>query len=208
MTTKYWIDRYDSGNVYAIKDDSNGIFQLFRDDIETGPWVFLEPESESWDWVHQLIFRQMKCTELQPEEIDDMNLPVLPESPSGPFPTHAERLGKGKEVSVWTFPNIANWVGDECEASVWVVLHEDIYETAFGDGKFIDFVNAFPTIVDAESLIESRKPGDYERYTIVSFTLRIKDSFILSDDFSPGTFEHYKFEQCLLAVERRLATNE
>ena len=199
---RYFEDVRDSGNVYATSGGVAGIFRLFNQDRETGPWTFLIPYTDGWDFTHQMIFRNFECEEISHDKFLAMNLPPpLPKEPEGPFLSHAENLGRGKRLPVKGYPHVSAWISSTSLATVWVVLHEDLYETMFGDGKFCDFSNAFISRELAVDWIKLRQPGQLDHYLITSFSVSQNGSEIYSEDFNPGHFEHYSFERCVDCIE-------
>ena len=186
----------DSGNLYAVDAESRGIFQLYRDKRSTGPWVFLAPETEAWDAVHQKIYRNGRATEVEPGTA----VPPVPPAPEGPFPSWAENLGKGRVLPAVRYPGVARWAGTR--GVVYVVLEEDSYESMFGDGCFRYLSDVF--VDRAEARRAAASAGKWQSMTVQSFTLKARDGYLYAPDFGPGLFEHYKLEEVLDKLEARL----
>lgn len=182
----------ESGNLYAVTAESAGIFRLFRDDRSTGPWTFLEPNTDAWDAAHQKIFRNGTVTEVTPEDM----VPALPEAPAGPFPSWAERRGQGKALAAADFPAVAGWLAGESgqAARVFVELYEDSYESMFGDGVFRYLRDVYRT-----QELPQEEPGGPSTwlYTYPVFTLMSDGERLFSPDFAPDDFEHYAFQEVL-----------
>lgn len=135
----------DSGNLLAVVNA--GIWRLFSNDRVTGPWTFFPRDSRQYDYFHQKIFRQHHAEVVYLPDLDPAP-PPLPPTPEGPFPTSAELLGQGARIPAGKYPNLARWIGAQQDHKrvVQVVLFEDLYESAFGDGRFLDFHRVFDEV--------------------------------------------------------------
>ncbi len=123
---------------------------------QSGEWEFCPPETKAWDYYHQMAFRQHKVEHCKFGEIVD-EVPSLPAEFPPPAKYHVkdpseksllDALPGGEPVRMVRrvlpgnrlFKKIC--AAPERRLPVYVVLHEDKYESAFGDGDFRYFESA------------------------------------------------------------------
>jgi hypothetical protein len=104
-------------------------------------WEFCPIGTRLWDWYHQAAFYAHRA-----EPTRALDHPELPPLPAGWPPDPATTRLDETESSVHAQPGGAIWRVVERaggELPVFIVLEEDTYETALGDGCFRDFRAAF-----------------------------------------------------------------
>lgn len=202
MTIEYY-ECYDSDNLYAVAD--TGFFMMFADNRHAGPWRFLPPSSEDYDYHHQKIFRQFKTRLLERSELPD-DLPPLPPPPKGPFPSWSQAQGKGRLFAAGEYPHLAALAAraDTTGIPVYVVLCEEHYESMFGDGKSLDLDGAFLHQEKAEGRIAEWAHNRMETRSLRQLTIRCVDGRLNSPDYDPGRYEHYQLGEVLARLERQL----
>jgi hypothetical protein len=87
--------------------------------------------------------------------------------------------------------------------AVFVVLFEDTYETALGDGEFHYFRDVFLTREDAQRYVD-RNASESERLHLRSMTLGLDHATFTFPEFTPQLFDRYEAEGVLAALEARL----
>jgi hypothetical protein len=119
----------------------DGVFRIFPDG-DDARWEFCPAGSKLWDWYHQAVWNTHKADPTSLAAHDD-----LPPLPSEWPPSAAITLNDPAEPSskhaahgtpLWTKVEAAGG-----RLSIFVVLEEDLYESAFGDGCLRDFRAAF-----------------------------------------------------------------
>ena len=78
-----------------------------------------------------------------------------------------------------------------------------LYESAFGDGEFHYFHEAFLTNEDAERYIEQNQ-GEWRRFYLRTMSIKLQQKAFVFPDFQPELFDHYKVKEVLKALEARL----
>jgi hypothetical protein len=161
------------------------------------------PNSPGWDETHQGIYRNSRVTTVTPDVA--AALPPLPEIPRGSFPEWEDHFLPAQPIPAARYPSVADFVSRANAATVtlFVVLCEDGYETAFGDGEFHYFKDVSVVREDAERLMD-RKPDEWERLHLRSMTVRLDHGSFAFPDFDARLFDRYKAEQVLAAWEARL----
>ncbi len=181
---------------------------VYRSFAEKKGWEFITPGSIHWDSYHQEIYRNFRYNHCETREIKD--LPPLPEVPDFKTISWHDNFQPEDPFNSADFPNIAQFLEKQPDHSlqIFFILHEDSYETVFGDGKFLYYDNkVFLSEKEAEAY--AMKNTSHEklgyRYYVRSFGIEIHGGTITSDDFEPELFEHYKMDYILLDLEALLA---
>ncbi len=106
-------------------------------------WQFCPPETETWDYYHQMVFRQHRAGCCNFSDIAD-EVPSLPAEFPPPAKYHVKDPSEESLLDVLPGNRLVKKIcaAPEKRLPVYVVLREDIYETAFGDGVFRDFESA------------------------------------------------------------------
>ncbi len=137
---------------------------------ESSAWEFYPPETGAWNYYHQMAFRQHKLDPCTFGEIAGQ----VPSPPTGhppPDPYHLKERGEASRLMALAGGALVNWArrllpggrllkkiraAPGRRLPVYVVLHEDRYESAFGDGVFRYF--------DSAHLDESAAKAHIDRY--------------------------------------------
>ncbi len=93
------------------------------------------------------------------------------------------------------------------DGQVFVVLREDRYETMSGDGLFRDFYTAFLSRKDADEFIQLKgkdKQAVWYRFSVKEFSVAIDGEELISPDFEPAMYEHYKITTVMETIEESL----
>ena len=86
---------------------------------------------------------------------------------------------------------------------MFVVLDEDIYETAFGDGEFHYFRDVFLTRHDAQRYMDQNQ-SEWHRFHLKTMAIKLEHKVFVFPDFQPMLFDHYDVKKVLTALEARL----
>lgn len=200
MDVKYYQD-IETDAVYACVGPMAGDALFVLRQPPSGEWEFLVPNSRAWDAAHQGIFRNSRVTAVKPEV--SAALPPLPAIPRGPFPEWKEHFLPGKPIPASRYPSAAHFLSSHGAVTLFVVLYEDTYETALGDGEFHYFKDVFVTREDAQRLLD-QKPGEWERLHLRLMTIKLDHGSFAFPDFDARLFDRYEAEQVLAAWEARL----
>lgn len=209
MDIKYFKD-FDTDTVYACAGPMavNALF-LLRHPLASGrQWEFLVPNSPAWDEIHQRIYRNPRVEEVRPGEFP-VPLPPLPETPRGPFPQWKDYFLPQQPLHATRYPSVAGFfeAGKREMVTVFVVLYEDTYETALGDGEFHYFRDVFLTREDAQRYMDQNRK-EWERLHLRPMAVQLDHAAFVVPDFNPQLFDHYKVEEVLAALEARLRGQE
>lgn len=121
---------------------AQGVYRCWlNDDPGQIRWEFCPPESKTYDFYHQKVFRQQRA-----DACDDDVRARLPPLPDGfPPPTALHVAEKAVPASVKPVGRVllAVRAAPAGRLAVFVVLSENSYESLFGDGVFRDFEAAF-----------------------------------------------------------------
>jgi hypothetical protein len=134
------IDWYelDSGAIVAVVL-SGGPSGLFILPVNATSWGWYPVDTDGWDAAHQRIFRQHRADRLGKAPA---HVPPLPMSVPALLPIDRDDLG-----AMGANASLMKWVAaaPSLNRTAFVVLEEDSYESAVGDGVFRDFIGCFPT---------------------------------------------------------------
>ncbi|MGD2171373.1 MAG: hypothetical protein PVJ78_05200 [Gammaproteobacteria bacterium] len=194
---------------FAVPDyGTNGIFKLNMYKPGDKQWQYLPPHSEEWDSAHQYLFRNNNAIEISPFG-GHCNLPELPLVPDPPPEGWKEHFREKAHAKVSEYPLLMSLLSGKTSRrkSIYILLHEDRYETSFGDGKYHYLAGVFG---DREAFQEQKsareaKAGVWDAYHDRYFTLEWDDDFYFSNDFEVKIFEHFTFEEALKSLERGLS---
>jgi len=205
MKVKYFKD-IDTDAVYACIGPMgvNAVFRLRRPLASDASWEFLVPNSPIWDAVHQCIYRNPRVEEVSPDEFQP-RLPCLPEIPRGPFPEWREYFLPEQPINASQYPSVTKFLkGEEDESVVvFVVLHEDSYETMLGDGEFHYFGDVFLNREEAQDYTDQNR-GEWSRFHLRTMSVKLDHDVFIFPDFRPERYDHYKAEEVMEAMDARL----
>ena len=211
---------YRSENLILGFCGSSGMRGVYRFWLgQSDNWQFCPSETKDWDYYHQMVFRQHKAENCEFSDIAG-EVPTLPAEFPPPARYHVkdpsgksllELLPGGALVRMTRrvlpgsglFKKVC--AAPEGRLPVYVVLQEDIYESALGDGIFRNFESAHldeqaaRTHIDQYQYQPDEKTEFYIRtvYLIVSgWTLALDTR---NCDLSP--YDHFTKKQVVRDLE-------
>ncbi len=199
----FYQDWSDETMVFAARGlfAHDGLFIAYLDDTEP-EWEFLVPESPRWDSFHQQIFSAHRAVGLGPSELPP-SLREVPPMPPGPYPSAASYLTPKGAIPASRHPLTAGWAADGGE--VFVVLHEDLWETKRGDGAFHYLHKVF--LSEAEARAEMAAGAtEWSAFHLRTVAVRVVDGVFDFPGFSVETFDQHRPEQVVAALEGRLTS--
>lgn len=156
---------------------------------EAPVWRWHPYDSDRWDAVHQAIYRNHRAEVL---DGPPAGAPPLPEPGPRTVP-HRDDPG------AWaTDPRLIRWVGEA--RSAWLVLHEDLGESSFGDGVFRYVVGCFPTEQQALEAPVSAGCGRHLR----RIALRVSDGRLQAAGERLHFADRYAMPDVLADLARRI----
>jgi len=195
---EFFDDTWDSSN-YLVCFNRYYIYAIRPEDLEP-QWKFLQPESVSWDAVHQRVYRNFRTDPISRDKLPD-NLPPPPDSiapellipPSSPPEKMFLRVD---------YPKLDKRLLERDGAmAIYLVLQEDLYESAFGDGVFHYPEKVVFSDVEAYSL---KAASD----SVYAYHVRAGLVWIDRDRICCGVpgrlFDHFSDEDLLRMAETKL----
>ncbi len=179
---------------------TQGVYRFWLGESER--WGFCSPETKSWDRYHQKVFLQGKADDCKFSDIVD-EVPPLPTE----FPPPAKYHVKDpSEKSVRPSDELLKKIraAPDERLPVCVVLYEDSYESALGDGIFRYFESAHLDDEAAKAHIDqyyaSKKWSElYLRK--VYLTLSVGSLALVTEDSNLSPFDHFTKEQIVSDLE-------
>lgn len=136
MTVTFYEDLSTTGRYFAVVG-TRDLLLLQDPGTQQARWVLLHPQGCLWDSTHKLIYQTMKAAAIDVIEVPPPVPPVFDREHAPP--DNVEPPPKpAPPVLAADHPAVARRVGDDTEPAlvVFLVLEEDAYETAFGDGTY------------------------------------------------------------------------
>jgi hypothetical protein len=202
---KYFRD-IDTDAVYACVGPMGAyaVFCLRPPLTDEASWEFLVPDSPIWDATHQKIYRNPRVEEVNPDEFRP-RLPPLPEIPQGPFPQWREYFLPELPIDASQYPAVTKFlrVQEDEMAIIFVVLHEDSYETMLGDGEFHYLGDVFLNREEAQDYMDQDR-GEWSRFHLRTMSVKLDHGVFIFPDFRPERYDRYQAEEVLKALETRL----
>jgi hypothetical protein len=202
VEVKYFKD-IDTDAVYACVGPMgvNAMFRLSRPLANDVTWEFLVPSSPIWDAVHQRIYRNPRVEAVTAQE-SEPPLPPLPDIPRGPFPEWKEYFLPERPIDVSRYPSVGRFLRGQRKGrvTVSVLLHEDRYETALGDGEFHYFQGVFLSGEEAQSYMDQNR-GEWDVLHVRTMSIQLEHGKFTFPDFSPERYDRYRAEEVLEALE-------
>ncbi|KAF0244645.1 MAG: hypothetical protein FD180_2312 [Planctomycetota bacterium] len=196
----------DGGLVAFIGvDGSHGVLQ-FR---EGQGWLLHAAGSVTWDALHQETYRQFRGDRVSAEEIRarGIALPEIPEADSLP-PLRAWSENFRAQVPLETVPRPVRWRVEAASGTkrVYLVLEEDLYESSFGDGRFLYPVAAFWEVEEAHAFAAAKNAGlanSRPSHTVREVRLRMDHGRgELKAELAIEVFEHYSINDVIRLLHR------
>jgi hypothetical protein len=112
-----------------------------------------------------------------------------------------------KAIQASVYPLLSGFLKGQKDkaAKVFVVLHEDRYETLLGDGEFHDFDRVFFTKEDAERYMDQNR-GEWKSFHLREMTIKLDHDILAFPDFAHKLFDRHKVEEVVKALESLLRT--
>lgn len=185
---------------------SLGVYRFFLD--RSGEWQFCPPETRIWDCYHQKVYLQGRADPCSFSDLAD-RVPPLPAQFPPPQNFHTGDPPEPPTPNVlpgsWVFEKVKD--APNRRLSIYVVLKEDTYESAVGDGIFRYFKSAHFDRKDAKSNIKKElKSSEFYSYHIRKIYLIISDNEVILDikgcDLSP--FDHFTRQQICDDLAKRI----
>jgi hypothetical protein len=152
---------------FCGKKGFGGVYCYWLDQSDT--WEFFHAGTKEWDRFHQKVYWQGRADPIKFKELKG-KVPPLPPKPSrNANPDVSALPGKKAPYTSATkelLDKITAYEGKRLP--VYVVLMEDRYETAMGDGCFRYFESAYFDELSAQSHIEN----DVEQHELLGFHIR------------------------------------
>ena len=191
------------GSVLAFlgTDGLDGVLEYY----DNVGWRLHVAGSSRWDALHQGVFRNGKGRGLTAEALPAMGVPAPPVQSASELPppvTWASNFAADRplaEAPAALTKRVADAGGT---MEVFLVLEEDRYESAFGDGRFLYPVAAFWEAEPAAAFVAGRAAPATDRYaavhTVKSVRLWIDDAQgVLRADLGLRSFEHYDIDDVI-----------
>lgn len=197
------INLYRTENLILGFCGSNGMQGVYRFWLsQSDEWQFCPPETKAWDFYHQKAFRQHKVEYCKFSDIVD-EVPSLPAE----FPPPAKYHVKDpSEKSVRPSDELLKKIraAPDKRLPVFVVLHEDWYESALGNGVFRNFESAHLDEEAAKASIGqyyASKKGSELYIRKVYLTLSVGSLALDTEDSNLSPFDHFTKEQIVSNLE-------
>jgi hypothetical protein len=187
---------------------------IWRDDRG---WEFHEPNSLAWDSQHQATYRNSRSTPTDEAGLQARGIP-WPDPATWP---RTSRQWKDNFVSAIPFsPALESALGALAGGAtlpVHLILFEDRYETAFGDGKFLyphaAFWDAEQCQTCLQRLREEEQLKDAAGFHSLGHAFTARELTICLDaqarqvvaDLRIEAYEHYHLNDVLLLLDPRMA---
>lgn len=188
--------RSDGGDVLVFMGPM-GSQGVFVGRLASGRWDYFPAGHITWDAFHQAAYRNHRLDRVGDEAL--AGLPPLPPLPEvtwqrweDNFPPPPPRQGR-------LYQHVAAL--PEGRTPVYVVLDEDTYETAFGDGEFHYFAGAFLDEQAARRLMAQAGRG--RRRHLRRMTLEAGPEGLTMPDFRLEPFDHVSVGQILDSLEEQ-----
>jgi hypothetical protein len=197
---EYYDDTWDSSG-YLACFDRHYICAIRPNDPEP-KWEFLPTDGARWDSVHQRVYRNFRADRIEKEQLP----PSLPQPPTevplevmNPPPPPLP-----KPIRTEDFPAVAEYL-HRCSgrgtAAFHLVLFEDRYESACGDGEFHYPEIVFFDLKDAENY-EGDKSGCY-KYHIRPGVIWL-DQDVIRYEVPGRIFDHFSGEEVLRLISEAI----
>lgn len=203
----------DSGLIVAFLG-SGGSGGVLRHDEPLG-WTFHPAGSVVWDSFHQGVYRNFRADRLTSEDLEQRGIPPPPANEYGRIPAVLWKDQFNAEIPLSAVPpGILDRLKEDgsWQRSVYLVLYEDVYETAFGDGCFWYPQAAFWTENDARIFLRLRLTQESERpANQLGYKYRLKEIRLRADEtgqklaaaLDVESYEHYSVDDVVRLLAGR-----
>lgn len=191
--------------VFLGLQGSDGLLRLSRG----GAWEFLPAGSLDWDGYHQEIYRNFRGDRLDAEALTRRGIALPPLGEYRTRPSVSWPSNFPSEMPLPDVPPEQRPLLTRGAFSVFLVLYEDGYETAFGDGKYLYPARAFADRAQADAFLEDRRreaenpsratdpaKAEWYRYTLKPIRITVDGERVRAElDLQP--FEHVSVRDVL-----------
>lgn len=200
FSIEYYDDTWNSSSYLACFD--RRYICAIRPSDPDPKWKFLATNGVHWDAVHQRVFRNFRADRIEKENLPTSLPPPPTEVPPeimNPPPPPPE-----KPIRTEDFPVVSEYL-HACPgrgtAAIHLVLFEDTYESAHGDGEFHYPEAAFFELEDAKTY-EGDKSGGY-KYHIRPGVIWL-DQDTIGCEVPARLFDHFSGEDVLRLVTKAI----
>ena len=195
----------DGGLVAFIGPEGfQGVLQ-FR---EAQGWLLHAAGSLAWDALHQAAYRASRGDRLKPEDVRarGIPLPAIPESDNLP-PLKDWSENFRSSLPLQDVPRPIRWRVEAAAGPkpAFLVLEEDLYESALGDGRFLYPVAAFWEAAEAQAFASRKNagaPSSRPSHTVKEVTLQIDHGRgVLRAALAIAMFEHYSLDDVVRLLD-------
>lgn len=191
--------------VFLGQRGSGGVLCLSKH----GTWEFLPVNSLAWDGYHQEIYRNFRGERLDAKALADRGIELPPLDQYRNRPALSWRDNFTSEMALSEVPPDLRRRLPSGAFPVFLVMLEDGYETAFGDGKFLYAERAYWSRVPAEQFLEDRRreaenpaaakdPAQAQWYRYALKEIRVTvDGDRVRADLALETYEHVSLDKVL-----------
>lgn len=191
--------------VFLGPHGSGGVLRL----SQAGAWEFLPSGSVAWDGYHQEIYANFRGERLDETALArrGITLPPLSEYRNRPGIAWQDNFASGLPLA--DVPEEQLRVLGRGSFPVFLIMSEDAYETAFGDGKYLYPARAFRKRAQADAFLDDRRresedptkatdPAQAERYryTLKEIEVTIDDERVCAK-LAIQPFEHVMLRDVL-----------
>jgi hypothetical protein len=179
-------------------------------------WGFHEAQSVTWDSMHQATYRNHRATVLDAAALKERGIPWPDPTAYRSSPLQWKDNFASEVPFSLVHESVLGQLADGSALPVHLILFEDLYETAFGDGRFLypyaAFWDADPCKSCVERLQEEEalkiKAGFYSighAYTAKEVLIRADlDAQKVVADLRIEAYQHYDLNGILLLLDPRM----
>ena len=202
MDVEFFHDLENEFRVFACRGlyAYDGLFMADLKEPEPA-WETLVPDSPRWDNFHQMIFLAHRVQGLDPAKLPP-SLQAVPPKPVGPFPSAESYLAPDSPIPASAYPHAAAQLADD-SLTIRVLLHEDLYEKQFGDGRFHYLHSVHLSEGNARAAV-AKLADEWNDYHLRAVTIRLHDGVFDFPNFEVKLFDHHKQTEVLAALENLL----
>jgi hypothetical protein len=188
----------DSGNFVAFVGTmgDRGVLHI----ADRSGWTYHAPGTTTWDFFHQLVYRNHKASRAESAALSQLGYPPPPVEQHDKPVKQVEWADQfNAELAVGRLPASLRGLAS---GSVWLILHEDLYESSLGDGRAVYPHAAFRSETAARQALAAAKKGQFDAYVLREIPLTV-DAQHVRADLRIERYEHYSIDDIvrLLAGE-------
>ncbi len=158
-------------------------------------WKFQERGGDTWESLHQTVYRDARAMRWPPEALEESGIPLPSIERLPARGGRTEHLGA--EVPFAALPpgflsKLKAWA--KGHDRLFLILHEDTYETNHGDGKSVDLETVWWEEEGARRHLAAleRDKNEFRRFTLRGVPVRLdEDAGKATAELGVGPDEHY-----------------